>query len=62
MKLFNTIMAAQKKAAEKSRAATFVFTNQMRAKFGAFGSEITAFGGPFRNMRRRYDSGLKRRT
>jgi RecA/RadA recombinase len=47
MKLFNTIMKAQKKAAEKGRAATFVFTNQMRAGFGASGSEITSFGGPF---------------
>jgi recombination protein RecA len=46
-KLFNTIMAAQKKAAEKGRASTFVFTNQMRARFGAFGSEITSFGGHF---------------
>jgi recombination protein RecA len=47
MKLFNTIMEAQKNAAEKGRASTFVFTNQMRTKIGAFGSELTSFGGHF---------------
>jgi hypothetical protein len=26
---------------------TFVFTNQLRCKFGASGSELTSFGGPF---------------
>jgi recombination protein RecA len=46
-KLFNTVMEAQKKAAEKGRAATFVFTNQMRAKIGVDGRELTSFGGPF---------------
>jgi recombination protein RecA len=44
-KLFNTVMEAQRKAAGKGRASTFIFTNQMRVKIGAFGSEITAFGG-----------------
>jgi recombination protein RecA len=46
-KLFNIVMAAQKKAAEKGRATTFVFTNQMRSKFGAHGSQIISSGGPF---------------
>jgi RecA/RadA recombinase len=46
-KLFNMVMAAQKKAAEKGRATTFVFTNQMRFKFGASGSQIVSSGGPF---------------
>jgi recombination protein RecA len=46
-KLFNTVMEAQRKAAKKVRESTFVFTNQMRRKFGAAGSELTSFGGPF---------------
>jgi recombination protein RecA len=46
-KLFNTVMEAQRKAAEKGRASTFVFTNQIRSKFGGFGNELTSFGGPF---------------
>jgi RecA/RadA recombinase len=46
-KLFNTVMAAQRKAAENGRASTFVFTNQMRYKIGAHSGQITSYGGPF---------------
>jgi recombination protein RecA len=46
-KLFNSVMEAQRKAAERGRASTFVFANQMRSKFGASGSELKSFGGPF---------------
>jgi hypothetical protein len=61
-KLFNTVMNAQRIAAEKGRAATFVFTNQIRVKIGVDGSELTSFGVRFRNMHPHSDCGFTPKT